>query len=471
MLLSHRNVTNSSHLSVWSRFRGWGEFLKIAVIGTGYVGLVTATCFSEMGHEVIGVDIDASKVDRLNKGASPLYEPGLEELLKSNLAGGRLTFSTDLAHAVKNALFCFIAVGTPKGEDGSADLDAVLSVAGSVARNMDSYRVIVVKSTVPVGTCDLVSDSIRKELSRRANPGEIGFDVVSNPEFLKEGAAVDDFLRPDRVIVGVSNPKAQELMRELYAPFVRNGHPVYFMDVRSSEMTKYASNAFLAMKVSFMNKIAQLCDEVGADVMSIRSGMGSDRRIGMPFLYAGVGYGGSCFPKDVKALIHTGTRLGIEMALLEEVERINQDQKEWPVRKLLSLLGDLSGKRIAIWGGAFKPETDDIREAPSLSVIDELLEKRAHVSLYDPAAMPGLREIYGNRVLFGENAYSVLERSSALVLLTEWRIFRNPDWSRIRSLMDGNLVLDGRNQYEPHEVNRYGFSWHGIGRGCYTVTP
>lgn len=424
-----------------------------------------------MGHEVIGVDIDESKVDRLRRGESPLYEPGLEPLLKSNLAGGRLSFSTNLADAVQNALFCFIAVGTPKGEDGSADLDAVLSVARSVARRMTSYRVVVVKSTVPVGTCDLVSDAIRKELSQKTRSPELGFDVVSNPEFLKEGAAVDDFLRPDRVIVGVSNTRVQELMRELYAPFVRNGHPVYFMDVRSSEMTKYASNAFLAMKVSFMNKMAQLCDKVGADVMSIRSGMGSDHRIGMPFLYAGVGYGGSCFPKDVKALIHTGTRFGIGMELLEEVERINHEQKEWSVGKLLSLLGSLDGKKIALWGGAFKPETDDIREAPSLAVMDSLLEKGATLSLYDPAAMSGLREIYGDRVQFGENAYAILNGADALVLLTEWRIFRSPDWERMRSLMNGNLVLDGRNQYEPNEVNRAGFSWHGIGRGCFTVTP
>ncbi|MHB1286173.1 MAG: UDP-glucose dehydrogenase family protein [Leptospirales bacterium] len=445
--------------------------MKISVIGTGYVGLVTATCFSEMGHEVIGVDIDASKVERLSRGISPLYEPGLEELLRSNLAGGRLSFSTDLANAVQNALFCFIAVGTPKGEDGSADLDAVLSVARSVARSMDSYRVIVVKSTVPVGTCDLVFEAVRKELSECGKSPEVEFDVVSNPEFLKEGAAVDDFLRPDRVIVGVSGPKPQELMRELYAPFVRNGHPVYFMDVRSSEMTKYASNAFLALKVSFMNKIAQICDEVGADVMSIRSGMGSDRRIGMPFLYAGVGYGGSCFPKDVKALIHTGSKLGIDMSLLDQVERINEDQKEWPVRKILSVMGDVSGKKIALWGGSFKPETDDIREAPSLSVMDMLLARGAQLFLYDPAAMPALKEVYGSRVSFGENAYSILSGASVLILLTEWRIFRNPDWSRIRSMMEGNLILDGRNQYEPQEVRRHGLEWHGIGRGCFTASP
>ncbi len=424
-----------------------------------------------MGHEVIGVDIDASKVERLSRGISPLYEPGLEELLRSNLAGGRLSFSTDLSNAVQNSLFCFIAVGTPKGEDGSADLDAVLSVARSVARSMDSYRVIVVKSTVPVGTCDLVFEAVRKELSECGKSSAVEFDVVSNPEFLKEGAAVDDFLRPDRVIVGVSSSKPQELMRELYAPFVRNGHPVYFMDVRSSEMTKYASNAFLALKVSFMNKIAQICDEVGADVMSIRSGMGSDRRIGMPFLYAGVGYGGSCFPKDVKALIHTGSKLGIDMSLLDQVERINEEQKEWPVRKLLSVLGDVSGKKIALWGGSFKPETDDIREAPSLSVIDMLLARGARLFLYDPAAMPALKELYGNRVSFGENAYSILSGASVLVLLTEWRIFRNPDWSRIRSLMEGKLILDGRNQYEPQELRRHGLEWHGIGRGCFTTSP
>lgn len=445
--------------------------MKISVIGTGYVGLVTATCFAEMGHDVIGVDIDAGKVERLNRGSSPLYEPGLESLLKSNLEGGRLTFSTDLGHAVRNSLFCFIAVGTPKGDDGSADLEAVLSVARDIARNMDSYRVVIVKSTVPVGTCDRVTEAIRETLSSDPVKSDLEFDVVSNPEFLKEGAAVEDFLRPDRVVIGVTNPRVRELMREMYAPFVRNGHPVYFMDVHSSELTKYAANAFLAMKVSFINKIAEICDEVGADVMNVRYGIGADPRIGMPFLYAGVGYGGSCFPKDVKALIHTGRHLGIDMALLEEVERINHDQREWPVRTLLAAEGDLAGKKVTIWGGAFKPETDDIREAPSRTVIEGLLSRGAKVSLYDPVAIGALRNVFGDRVHFGKDPYSVLEGARALILVTEWRIFRNPDWGRVKELMTGDLILDGRDQYEPQELLRQGFRYYGIGRGCSIPNP
>lgn len=441
------------------------------MIGTGYVGLVTATCFAEMGHDVIGVDIDAAKVDRLGRGSSPLYEPGLESLLRSNLEGGRLSFTTDLGHAVRNSLFCFIAVGTPKGEDGSADLEAVLSVARDIARHMDSYRVVIVKSTVPVGTCDRVYAAIRETLL--ADPAKAGadFDVVSNPEFLKEGAAVEDFLRPDRVVIGVSNPKVRELMQEMYAPFVRNGHPVYFMDVHSSELTKYAANAFLAMKVSFINKIAEMCDEVGADVMNVRYGIGSDPRIGMPFLYAGVGYGGSCFPKDVKALIHTGRRLGVDMALLEEVERINHEQREWPVRTLLSIEGTLEGKKVAVWGGAFKPETDDIREAPSRTVVEELLSRGAHVFLYDPVAMGALGEVFGHRVRFGKDPYEILEGARALILITEWRIFRNPDWEKVKSLMSGEHILDGRNQFEPQELGRHGFKYYGIGRGCSIPNP
>lgn len=441
------------------------------MIGTGYVGLVTATCFAEMGHDVIGVDIDAAKVDRLRRGSSPLYEPGLESLLRSNLDGGRLSFSTDLGLAVRNSLFCFIAVGTPKGEDGSADLEAVLSVARDIARTMDSYRVVIVKSTVPVGTCDRVSAAIREILHADPAKAELEFDVVSNPEFLKEGAAVEDFLRPDRVVIGVSNPRVRELMQEMYSPFVRNGHPVYFMDVHSSELTKYAANAFLAMKVSFINKIAEMCDEVGADVMNVRYGIGSDPRIGMPFLYAGVGYGGSCFPKDVKALIHTGRRLGVDMALLEEVERINHEQREWPVRTLLSIEGSLEGKKVAIWGGAFKPETDDIREAPSRTVIEELLSRGAHVFLYDPAAMGALGEVFGERIRFGKDPYGILEGARALILITEWRIFRNPDWEKMKGLMSGEHILDGRNQFEPQELGRYGFKYYGIGRGCTIPNP
>jgi UDPglucose 6-dehydrogenase len=439
--------------------------LKISVVGTGYVGLVTATCFAEMGHDVIGVDIDKEKVEKLNKGECPLYEPGLEPLLRSNLEGGRLSFTTDHSYGVENALFCFVAVGTPKGDDGSADLGSVLSVTREIARTMSSYRVFVVKSTVPVGTCDKVAEVIKEELGKRNDAGTLEFDVVSNPEFLKEGAAVEDFLRPDRVVVGVSNTRVKELMRELYAPFVRNGHSVLFMDIHSAELTKYASNAFLAMKVSFMNKMAQLCDTVGADVMNIRSGMGSDGRIGMPFLYAGVGYGGSCFPKDVKALIHTGSELGIDMGLLKMVETINYEQKKWTCRKATDVLGNLKGLKVAIWGGAFKPETDDIRDAPSLTVIEDLLGEGAAVSLYDPVAMPHLSEIFEGRITFGKDPYTILHGADLLILLTEWRLFRNPDWERVRSLMSGTLVLDGRNQYERDDLKRFGLRCIGIGRG------
>ena len=418
-----------------------------------------------MGHDVIGVDIDKEKVEKLNKGECPLYEPGLEPLLRSNLEGGRLSFTTDHSYGVENALFCFVAVGTPKGDDGSADLGSVLSVTREIARTMSSYRVFVVKSTVPVGTCDKVAEVIKEELGKRNDAGTLEFDVVSNPEFLKEGAAVEDFLRPDRVVVGVSNTRVKELMRELYAPFVRNGHSVLFMDIHSAELTKYASNAFLAMKVSFMNKMAQLCDTVGADVMNIRSGMGSDGRIGMPFLYAGVGYGGSCFPKDVKALIHTGSELGIDMGLLKMVETINYEQKKWTCRKATDVLGNLKGLKVAIWGGAFKPETDDIRDAPSLTVIEDLLGEGAAVSLYDPVAMPHLSEIFEGRITFGKDPYTILHGADLLILLTEWRLFRNPDWERVRSLMSGTLVLDGRNQYERDDLKRFGLRCIGIGRG------
>jgi len=452
-------------------FREEPEKMNICVVGTGYVGLVTATCFAEMGHSVIGVDVDAAKVARLSRGESPLYEPGLSELLHRNIKAGRLSFSTDLSSAVSKSLFVFVAVGTPMGADGSADLKSVLSVSRSVAATMDGYRVVVVKSTVPVGTCQLVAREIADVLEGRKMKSSIPFDVVSNPEFLKEGSAVNDFMRPDRVVVGVSNPEASELMKELYAPFLRNGHPVIMMDVLSSELTKYASNAFLAMKISFMNKVAQICDKVGADVMNVRSGMGADPRIGLPFLYAGVGYGGSCFPKDVQAFVRTGASYGVEMGLLEEVEKINEQQKKWAVRKIAELYPDQTGLRVAIWGGAFKPETDDIRDAPSIAVISELLERKVSVSLYDPEAMAGLRLVFPSGVLFCENPYDVLKEADVLLLLTEWREFRNPDWVQVKNLMRGRLVLDGRNQYEASDLASHGLSCVGVGRGCITVRP
>ncbi len=440
--------------------------VNICVVGSGYVGLVTATCFSEMGHSVIGVDVDERKVATLSGGESPLYEPGLSELLHRNLKGGRLSFTTDLASAVSRSLLVFVAVGTPMGADGSADLKSVLAVSRSVAGAMDGYRVIVIKSTVPVGTCHLVSREISKELDRR-NPGSpLPFDVVSNPEFLKEGSAINDFMRPDRVVVGVSNPESAEIMKELYSPFVRNGHPVIMMDVLSSELTKYASNAFLAMKVSFMNKMSQICDKVGADVMQIRGGMGADPRIGMPFLYAGVGYGGSCFPKDVQALIHTGKSLGVEMDLLDAVERINDQQKQWAVDRILERYPDPAGIKVAIWGGAFKPETDDIRDAPSLSVIPALLSRNVSISLHDPEAMGGLRQIFPSGVRFVDDLYEAVDGADVLLLLTEWRVFRNPDWAKVKGRMKGALVLDGRNQYESSDLLKQGLDWIGVGRGC-----
>lgn len=442
--------------------------MNICVVGSGYVGLVTATCFSEMGHSVIGVDVDAGKVARLSRGESPLYEPGLSELLQRNIKAGRLSFSTDLPAAVEKSLFVFVAVGTPMGADGNADLKSVLSVSRSVAAAMNEYRVVVVKSTVPVGTCFLVAREMAEVLAGRKLETLIPFDVVSNPEFLKEGSAVNDFMRPDRVVVGVSNPKASELMKELYAPFLRNGHPVIMMDILSSELTKYASNAFLAMKISFMNKVSQICDKVGADVMNVRSGMGSDPRIGLPFLYAGVGYGGSCFPKDVQAFIQTGVSLGVDMNLLEEVEKVNEQQKQWAIRKIVEAYPDQTGLKVAIWGGAFKPETDDIRDAPSIGVISGLLDRKVSVSLYDPEAMAGLRRVFPSGVLFADNPYDVLKEADILLLLTEWREFRNPDWEQVKSLMRGRLVLDGRNQYESSDLAFHGLSCVGVGRGCIT---
>lgn len=445
--------------------------MNICVVGSGYVGLVTATCFAEMGHSVIGVDVDAGKVARLSRGESPLYEPGLSDLLHRNIKAGRLSFTTDLPAAVEKSLFVFVAVGTPMGADGSADLKSVLSVSRSVAASMNGYRVFVIKSTVPVGTCHLVAREIAEVLEGRKKEPSIRFDVVSNPEFLKEGSAVNDFMRPDRVVVGVSNPEVSEIMKELYAPFLRNGHPVIMMDILSSELTKYASNAFLAMKISFMNKVSQICDKVGADVMNIRSGMGSDPRIGLPFLYAGVGYGGSCFPKDVQAFIRTGVSLGVDMNLLEEVEKVNEQQKEWSVRKIVEAYPDQTGLKVAIWGGAFKPETDDIRDAPSIGVISELLDRKVSVSLYDPEAMDGLRNLFPSGVRFADNPYDVLKEADILLLLTEWREFRNPDWEQVKSLMRGRLVLDGRNQYEASDLALHGFSCMGVGRGCITEQP
>jgi len=439
--------------------------VKLCVVGSGYVGLVTAVGFAEMGHTVIGVDRDEKKIAMLAQGRSPIYEPGLEELLRRNMEGGRLSFTTDLGAGVSGSLFCFIAVGTPNADDGSADLGAVLDVAAEIARNIKEYRIVVVKSTVPVGTSTKVQEIMRKVRGLSPEESHTLFDVVSNPEFLKEGSAVDDVLRPDRVVIGVDNPRVGELMKELYAPFTRNGHPVFLMDIPSAELTKYASNAFLATKISFINKMAEICDRTGADIMNVRLGMGSDPRIGMPFLYAGVGYGGSCFPKDVKALIHTGEALNIPMGLLSEVEAVNDFQKRIPGHLVDSLFPGRSDLSVAIWGGAFKAETDDIREAPSLVLIDHLIERKARVSLYDPEAMDNLKSRYGDRIRFGKDPYEILPGAEALCLLTEWRIFRTPDWDRVKSLMARPIVIDGRNQYDPRELAGRGIDCYGIGRG------
>jgi UDPglucose 6-dehydrogenase len=435
------------------------------VVGSGYVGLATAVGFSEMGHTVVGVDRDERKVSLLSQGQSPLYEPGLEELLKRNMEGGRLSFTTDLKAGLSDSLFCFIAVGTPNADDGSADLGAVLDVAREIAGLLREYRIVVVKSTVPVGTSKKVAQVMREVLGLADSEPQSYFDVVSNPEFLKEGSALEDVLRPDRVVIGVDNPRVAELMKELYAPFTRNGHPVFLMDVPSAELTKYAANAFLATKISFVNKMAELCDRTGADIMNVRLGIGSDRRIGMPFLYAGVGYGGSCFPKDVKALIHTGEILGLPMGLLREVEAINARQKQLPGTLLEHLFPDRKDLRVAIWGGAFKAETDDIREASSLVLIETLLERGARISLYDPEAMPNLKERYGNRLRWGKDPYEVLDGADALCLLTEWRVFRTPDWDRVKKLMKSPVIIDGRNQYDPAELTGKGILCYGIGRG------
>nr|EES51880.1 MAG: UDP-glucose 6-dehydrogenase [Leptospirillum ferrodiazotrophum] len=439
--------------------------MKLCVVGSGYVGLVTAVGFAEMGHDVVGVDNDVRKVESLSAGRSPIYEPGLEELLLRNMEGGRLSFTTDLAQGMAESLFCFIAVGTPNADDGSADLGAVLAVARQIARSLSGYRVVVVKSTVPVGTSKKVDQVMREELGLAPGVPQERFDVVSNPEFLKEGSALEDVLRPDRVVVGVDNPRVAELMKELYAPFTRNGHPVYLMDVASAELTKYAANAFLATKISFINKMAELCDASGADIMNVRLGMGSDRRIGMPFLYAGVGYGGSCFPKDVKALIHTGEALGIPMGILKEVEAINARQKEIPLDIIDRLHPGGTDLKVAIWGGAFKAETDDIREASALVTLEGCLARGHRVALYDPEAMVNLKARYDGRVTFGKEPYEVLSGADVLCLLTEWRVFRTPDWDRVKKLMRRAVVIDGRNQYDPRDLSARGIECYGIGRG------
>lgn len=415
--------------------------MEIAVIGTGYVGLVAGTCFSDMGHRVTCVDVIPEKIEALNRGEIPIYEPGLDHLVERNRREERLFFTTDVAKAVKAAKAVFIAVGTPPGEDGSADLRFVLAVAKSIGENIEKYTVVINKSTVPVGTGDKVYQTIKSVT-------DVEFDVVSNPEFLKEGAAIEDFLRPDRVVVGVENDKAKKVMEDIYLPFVRNGHPIFYMDVKSAEVTKYAANAMLATRISFMNEISNLCDAVGADVNWVRRGIGSDKRIGSSFLYSGIGYGGSCFPKDVQALLRTAREYKLNFNLLEEVEAINHRQKQLLVNRLFAQIGDdLKGKKVTLWGLAFKPETDDIREAPSLVIIKELLDAGAEVHVSDPEAMQEVKKVYGDKIHYHSNKYEAVDKASALLLITEWNEYRNPDFNKLKGLMLNPLILDGRNLY------------------------
>ena len=442
--------------------------MKICVIGTGYVGLVAGTCFAESGNNVICVDVDEAKIEGLRQGVIPIYEPGLKELVLRNSEEGRLSFTTDLAAAVKASLVNFIAVGTPPGEDGSADLKHVLEVARSIGRHMESFKIIVDKSTVPVGTADKVRQAVAGELALRDT--KIEFDVVSNPEFLKEGAAIDDFLKPDRVVIGTDNVRTAELMKELYSPFMRKSNRLIVMDIRSAEMTKYAANAMLATKISFMNQIANLCELMDADVAAVREGIGSDSRIGYDFLFPGVGYGGSCFPKDVKALVKTAEEYDYEFLLLKAVEEVNERQKRVLPRKIEARLGEkgsdvpLAGKTIALWGLSFKPRTDDMREAPSVVIIDQLLKLGASVRAHDPEAIKEAGKIFGNRVRFSANPYEILEGADALAIVTEWNEYRNPDFARIKTLLKRPMIFDGRNLYQPHRMKEAGFSYFPIGR-------
>src|SRR5688572_9766603 len=432
--------------------------MQVAVIGTGYVGLVVGAGLAETGRDVVCVDIDEVKIERLRQSIIPIYEPGLEPLVKRNLSAGRLRFSTDVAGAVRDADVIFIAVGTPPDEDGSADLQHVLAVAATIGENMNSEKVVITKSTVPVGT----ATRVKAEIEKRSN---FPVHICSNPEFLKEGAAVDDFMKPDRVVVGVETEHAREVLRELYEPFVRTGKPIIFMDVASAEITKYAANAMLATRISFMNMIARLCSEVGADVDLVRRGIGSDARIGDAFLFAGCGYGGSCFPKDVKALVRTLTNVGVDAGILEAVERINEAQKQLPLDQLDQRFGpDLSGRTIGVWGLSFKPETDDMREAPALEVVEGLLERGAAVRVYDPEAMEVAHTHFGDRVTYCKGNYEAVDGADALLILTEWQPFRRPDLDRMRTLMRSPIIVDGRNLFQPSKLREEGFEYYSIGR-------
>lgn len=437
--------------------------MKIAIVGTGYVGLVTGTCFAEMGTEVFCVDVNTEKIENLKKGIIPIYEPGLEEMVHRNQLAGRLHFTTDLTECLNEVEVLFSAVGTPPDEDGSADLKYVLEVARTVGRNIKKHILVVTKSTVPVGTAKKVRQAIQDELDKRGV--QIEFDVASNPEFLKEGAAISDFMSPDRVVVGVESERAEELMTRLYRPFLLNNFRVIFMDVPSAEMTKYAANAMLATRISFMNDVANLCEIVGADINMVRKGIGSDNRIGNRFLYAGIGYGGSCFPKDVKALINTAKLNNYPMRILQAVEEVNDEQKSLLFRKLEKHFnGNLKGKRVALWGLAFKPETDDMREAPSLVLIEKLLGAGCEVYAYDPVAVEETKRRISDSIHYAKDIYDAVVDADALMLVTEWKEFRMPSWSAVKKLMATPLVLDGRNIYDIKEMEGNGFVYHCIGR-------
>ena len=442
--------------------------MKVCVIGAGYVGLVAGTCFAESGNRVICVDIDKDKIEGLKNGIIPIYEPGLKELVLRNVEEGRLSFTTDLAAAVKTSLISFIAVGTPPGEDGSADLKYVLDVARNIGRHMEGFKIIVDKSTVPVGTADLVRAAVKEELEARGE--NIEFDVVSNPEFLKEGAAIDDFMKPDRVVIGVDNVRTAEIMKELYAPFMRRTNRLIIMDVKSAEMTKYAANAMLATRISFMNQIATLCEKMGADVSSVREGIGSDSRIGYDFLFPGVGYGGSCFPKDVKALVKSAEENDYDFIILKSVEEANERQKLVLSDKILAYFGSsdtekpLAGKNFAIWGLSFKPRTDDMRDAPSVVIINRLLELGAGIKAHDPEAIKEAKKIFGNRISFSAQQYDILSGSDALIIVTEWNEYRTPDFDTIKERLNTPVIFDGRNLFEPKRLANLGFTYHSIGR-------
>lgn len=437
--------------------------MRITVVGSGYVGLVTGACFAESGVTVICVDVDREKIRQLKEGAIPIYEPGLGNMIRFNVEKNRLVFTNDIREGIKGADVIFIAVGTPPGEDGSADLKHVLGVAGEIGRSLTDYIVVVTKSTVPVGTSEKIRKTIQKELDKRGVT--VPFDIASNPEFLKEGAAVEDFLKPERIVIGIDNEKTGEIMKRLYMPFVLNNHPILFMDIASAEITKYAANAMLATRISFINELANLCDILGADINNVRKGIGSDSRIGSKFLYPGTGYGGSCFPKDIKAIIKTARDNGYELNVIQAVEKANEYQKHIIFRKITGYFGEnLRERRFAVWGLSFKPKTDDIREASSITLIRKLLQAGSEISAYDPAALNETRILLGDSISYANNPYEALKGADALVLMTEWSEFHLPDFTRMADLMKSKVIFDGRNIYDPAELRKHGYVYFGIGR-------